>query len=445
MSLRARVLLALIGLIVLTVLGAGLVTGGGVLAPFVGELRQSREELALHVARELERAADPVIRAEEMSEDLGVQVVFTNQPPGRGLRREAMRRGNRPARWQRAAPEPGMPVSSITFEDGTAATVVPLSTPQGRAWAVVGHPVDLDRPVRRIFMGLVLLGALLLGASWAAGRWVLRPIEVASQAMQRVADGELGHRVPPEADVGGEIAPTFNRMARRVEELVQGQRKLMAAVSHELRTPLTRMRLQVELLGDSGAEPERVRKLEQDIEAMDGLVEELLESSRLDQGVLALHLAEVDLAEVAAEALGSVDLGDRTMALEVEEGLSVEADRTRLLRALRNLLSNAARYTPEDTQVRVGARALGEEQVILWVSDDGPGVSQEDLPQLFEPFFRAEVSRSRATGGLGLGLMLVGQIAEAHGGRALASRSAAGGLEIRLLLPRKSIRADRAR
>lgn len=440
MSLRARVLLALIGLILLTVLGAGLITGGGIMAPFVGELRQSREELANHVARELQRSSDPATRAEELSEDLGVRVVFTHQPPGRGMRREAMRRGKRPARWERSSgPEGGAPVSSITFEDGTAATVVPVSTPQGRAWAVVGHPVDLDRPVRRIFLGLVLLGAVLLLASWAAGRWVLRPIEVASQAMQRVADGELDHRVPAEADVGGEIAPAFNRMARRVEELVQGQRKLMAAVSHELRTPLTRMRLQVELLGDSGADPERVRKLEQDIEAMDGLVEELLESSRLEQGVLALHRAEVDLLDLAAEALGAVDLGERTISLEVEEGLGVEADRTRLLRAVRNLLSNVARYTPPEAEVCVGARGLQAEEVVVWVADDGPGVAEEDLAQLFEPFFRAEASRSRATGGLGLGLMLVRQIAEAHGGRALAGRSEAGGLEVRLVLPRRGI------
>jgi len=307
-SLRARVLLALVGLLLVTVLGAGLIAGGGVVAPFVGELRQGNEDVAQHIARELARAEDPAARASELSEDLGVRVVLTEHPPGRGLRREAQRRGGGRSWGRRAGTGSGPPVSTVTFEDGTGASVVPVPTDLVRMWAVVGHPVDLERPGRRILLGLVLLGGVLLATTWAAGRWVLRPIEVASAAMQRVADGDLAHRVPPEADVGGEIAPAFNRMASRVEDLVQGQRKLMAAVSHELRTPLTRMRLVVELLGDSGADPARVAALERDIEAVDGLVEELLESSRLEQGVLALHLAPVALADLTSEALGAIDL-----------------------------------------------------------------------------------------------------------------------------------------
>jgi signal transduction histidine kinase len=266
---------------------------------------------------------------------------------------------------------------------------------------------------------------------------MLRPLELASSAMERVADGDLSHRAPAGADAAGRMGSTFNRMADRVQGLVQGQRDLMAAVSHELRTPLTRMRLQVELMREEDAPPARVDALERDIRAVDELVEELLESARLDQGVLALNEQVFDAGDLFSEALGSVDLGSRPVEVQVPSGLSLEADRKRVLRVVTNLLSNVARYTPPETPTRLSVEA-GEHDWVIVVADEGHGVPSAALDRLFDPFFRVESSRSRRTGGLGLGLMLCRQIAEAHGGRITAANRREGGLIVKVTLPMSS-------
>jgi len=217
----------------------------------------------------------------------------------------------------------------------------------------------------------------------------------------------------------------------------------MAAVSHELRTPLARMRLNIELLrdqADASTDP-RLASLGGDIAEIDGLVEELLESARLERGVMALRLTSVRLDELFGEALGTIDLEERHIHLTVAPDLELVADERRLLRAINNLLSNIARYTPADTEVFLSAKRASEDTIALEVADNGPGVSSEALQRLFDPFYRAEGSRSRSTGGLGLGLMLVRQIIEAHGGAITASpRDASAdahrGLRFEIMLPR---------
>ena len=154
----------------------------------------------------------------------------------------------------------------------------------------------------------------------------------------------------------------------------------------------------------------------------------------MDQGGLGLNRGPTDLADLAAEALGTVDLGDRNVSLLIPATLSANVDRRRMLRVLTNLLSNVVRYTPADTTVEITAAADGT-GVALTVADRGPGVPDAALPRLFDPFYRTEQSRSRRTGGLGLGLMLVRQIVEAHGGSVQAENRAGGGLAVHLRLP----------
>jgi signal transduction histidine kinase len=150
--------------------------------------------------------------------------------------------------------------------------------------------------------------------------------------------------------------------------------------------------------------------------------------------VMALRRTPIDVLDLCVQALGAVDLGERTVSLDVPEGLEVEADERRLLRVLTNLLSNVARYTPAAVAVTLRAAREGD-AVALTVADRGPGVPEADLARLFDPFFRAEGSRSRATGGLGLGLMLVRQIAEAHGGSVSAESREGGGLSVTVRVP----------
>jgi signal transduction histidine kinase len=298
----------------------------------------------------------------------------------------------------------------------------------------VHFPVDIERPRRRVGWGFPILALLVLAGAVLTSGWVLRPLRRTSAAMDRVAQGDLAVRVPEGSDEAGRIGATFNRMAERVSAMLTGQRRLVAGVSHELRTPLARMRLLTELLRDSGADPARLDALEAEIGAVDGMVGELLESARLDQGVLALKREPVALQELVHQALAAVELGERALELDVPDDLVLPLDRVRMVRVLSNLLSNAARYTPATARVSIHASrtAAGARLVI---ADDGPGVPEEELPELFVPFFRGERSRSKATGGLGLGLMLVKQIVEAHGGDIRATNRPEGGLAMLIDLP----------
>lgn len=421
MSLRLRVFLGMAILLALTLLLGWGITAGGVLRPLFGKLVEERIDVAVHMARQVEASADPRRTTRELERELGVEARLGRRPPRAMAHRARVR--ERDGREILVLRAPGSPIA------------VPLEGSGPPRWLVITFPADLDAPGRKVALGLLALLALAVLGALLTSRWMLHPLEVASHAMRRVADGDLAHRAPTGADAAGQMGATFNRMAEQVEALVQGQRDLMAAVSHELRTPLARMRLQLAMLEDAGvADPSRLASLEADIAAMDGLVGELIESARLEQGVMALLREPVDLGLLCAEALGSVELGGRPVVFAVPDGLVVPVDRKRLSRVLANLLSNAVRYTPEDAELTLAAEDVGGE-VCLRVSDRGPGVTAAELPRLFEPFFRAEGSRSRTTGGLGLGLMLVRQIAEAHGGRVRAEARSGGGLSISVWLP----------
>ena len=421
MTLRTRVFGLLVGLLAMTLLAVWTMTTGGVLQPLIAKLERERVEVAVHIAEQVEDADVPRERFVELQRQLGVRGHFAPTPPPH-IRRST---GSFELRGRDVLVlrGPGSPIA------------VSVAGPRGRqGWMMLFFPADLDAPRRRIAIGLGLLGLMGLGAGVVVVQWMLRPLEVASDAMARVADGDLTHRAPTGADAAGRMGHTFNRMVDRVEGLVQGQRDLMAAVSHELRTPLTRMRLHTELLREEGADPSRIDALERDIASVDGLVEELLESARLDQGVLALQRGPVDLYALFQDALGAVDLGSRPVTVEVEPGATAWADHKRLRRVLTNLLSNVARYTPAETAVSVSS-GLDQDATWVEVADRGPGVAAESLDRLFDPFFREETSRSRRTGGLGLGLMLCRQIAEAHGGHITARNRPGGGLAVRLEVP----------
>lgn len=419
MTHRIRVVLALAGLVLATVAATWLLAGRVVLRPLIDALLSERVETALYLAGEVEDAPVPADRAWTLAAELGVEVDPVREPPAFGPGYRKLARDGREV-WIRRNPR--MPL------------YVPLRDLPG-IWGVeVTFPVDIHRPPRRVGTGFALIAVVVLLGAVLASRWTLRPLEATSRAMARVAAGDLEVRVPEGRDAAGRMGATFNRMAERVEALVRGQRRLMAAVSHEVRSPLARMRLTTELLRDAGVPEGRLATLEADIGEVDALVGDLMESVRLEEGVVVLDRRPLRLRDVAEDALGRVSLGDRPVSLEVPTDLELPADRDRLRRVLVNLLANVARYTPPDAPVRISARTTGA-RVELDVEDGGPGVSPADLPHVFEPFYRAEASRDRRTGGVGLGLMLVRQVVEAHGGRASADNLPGGGLRVRLVLP----------
>jgi len=292
-----------------------------------------------------------------------------------------------------------------------------------------------DRYVVVVLLLMLLAMALMVGFVV----YVTAPLRRMSESMDRIAAGDLEHRVRFRGrDEGARMGRSFNAMADRVRAMLVGQKELMASVSHELRSPLARMKVGLELLREGKGGPQRIADLESEVDAIDALVGELLLASRFDLQAVPLQPAELVVEELAREAWERVAaeatrLG-ATLEIRVDgEAARVVADRSLAVRTLGNLLENSVRHAGPG-RITLSAERRGP-RVEIRVADEGPGVAPADLGRLFEPFFRADRSRSPRTGTGGLGLMIVQRAVAAHGGTARASLADPHGLIVTLDLP----------
>ncbi len=309
--------------------------------------------------------------------------------------------------------------------------IAPLRPSAGRVAGVVAS-------------ALAIFAVLVLLASLPMAHVIASPVVRLTRAARALGAGELGARSGLNAaGEVGELAAAFDEMAERVQGLVRAERELVANVSHELRTPLARMRVALELAQAKGASraAQTLDELGQDVAELERLVEELLAVARLDLaaqapsgGLPALRrtlLAVDGLAQDCAERFRR-RFPERTLHVELAQTPPLQADETLLRRALDNLLDNARKYSSGELHLRV---RLADGAVELEVEDHGEGMSAEDVARAFTPFFRADTSRDRASGGVGLGLSLTRKIAEAHGGRAQLRSRPGGGTVVWLTLP----------
>ncbi len=288
----------------------------------------------------------------------------------------------------------------------------------GRARACDIHPPHAPG----VFFAALLTAAFVLWlASAGIARRLTRPLEELAQVTRDIGAGRLDARVRLTRHQPGEVgalAESVNDMAARIEKQLRDQRELLAAVSHEIRSPLARLRVLAELLQE--------KKLEREVLEIDELVGKLLASSRLDFD--AIDLKPLVAGSVAARALENAELAPSLLDDHTKSAL-IEADATLLGRALANLLDNAKSHGGGVQRFRL---AIEQELVVFEVIDQGPGFADEDLPRIFEPFFR---KGQRGHGSLGLGLSLVERIARAHGGRAFAHNRPGGGASVGIKLP----------
>lgn len=410
MSLRARLTAAITLLVFVTLFGAWALTGRLVLRPFAGQVFRGYLDQVVQVAERLEDGERP----RELEAQLGLHIRpmpsydgdgNLEAPPGR-------RRG---------------PRDMVLTQDehrgrrvhyGKSRQTVLVETSRG--WVMVRRELDLQKPTRLLLPVLVILGlGVVLGAGALSVR-AIRPLTTARDAMERIAGGDLEHRLdesgPQEL---ADAARSFNHMADRVNGMMRADREMLAGVSHELRTPLTRLRLEVELLRELGPSADRLDAMERDLAELDTLVGHLTELSRMQLGAIELQLEPVDLTALCQELAGP------DVQVQGSAGV-VNGDRVLLARAVGNLLQNAARYAPNAPAV------VRLEPGRVHVEDRGPGVPEDQIAGLFQPFVRGESSHARHTGGLGLGLMIVHQVAALHGGRAHAANRSAGGLAVTL-------------
>jgi two-component system phosphate regulon sensor histidine kinase PhoR len=227
---------------------------------------------------------------------------------------------------------------------------------------------------------------------------------------------------------------------RRADQI---RRDFVANVSHELRTPLTAIRGYVEALADGPADADEHRRflavITRHTDRMERLVADLLRLARLDAGQETLELSTIDatalIQSVLTDVAQTIEARHQRVDVAVAPGAtSIRGDQTKLHDALRNLVANAATYAPERTIIRIDVTTDGT-SVVIAVSDDGPGIPEEDLSRVFERFYRVDKSRARDPGGTGLGLAIVRHLVELHHGQVRAENRPGGGARFTLTLP----------
>jgi two-component system OmpR family sensor kinase len=304
------------------------------------------------------------------------------------------------------------------------------------AWLEIGP--------RLILVGIaVLLVAILLGV--ALSRSITRPITAMTRAAEAMAQGDYGQAIPVEGDDEvGRLATSFNTMAREVARAHQMERDFVANVSHDLKTPLTSIQGFAQALvdgtvKDAAGQRQAAQVIFEETGRMNRLVCDLLELAKLESGQVTMTREPVDLASVLREctdgATHRAEQASITLNVRLADRLPpLSGDAARLEQAFNNLLDNALKYTPAGGQVELSAFPNSDGGIEVSVSDTGPGIPAEDLPRIFERFYRAD--KARAPGGTGLGLAIVKEIVQAHGGTIRAASEPGQGTRFTVTLPR---------
>ena len=428
--LYLRLYLAFLGVLLavgLVFAAIGFLTG----RPFVA-LHRGGPKFAAHLGRMLPPPADPVglQRAVALiNEELGMDATVLG-PGG-----EVISTAGNPI----ALPDADVLERARQGAISTGRGIV-AAPARGGAVLMVRLPLP-EGAVRRaaIRAALLLLGALAVSLAlvYPLSKSITRPLEKLTSVVEAYGRGDLSRRsgLGDLQDEVGRLARSFDEMADRIQAARRAEKELLANVSHELRTPLARIKVALELIDAPGeGVRRRLSAIGEEVDELDQLVADILTASRLDLAALPLRKVRTDVATLVEKARVRAAALDPNLPIDVrvEPALVVEADEALLSRALDNLLDNARKYA-NGSPVDVTARREGQEAIIS-VRDHGPGIPANDLPRVFEPFFRGEGAPGLAAG-FGLGLALARRVAEAHGGAARAQNAEGGGARLELRLP----------
>lgn len=248
-----------------------------------------------------------------------------------------------------------------------------------------------------------------------------RKLKQVNDALNIMQKGDMSVRVPVEGrDEMASLATSYNNMSNHIQRLIEAQRELMRAVSHELRTPVARIRFGMEMLADEedyDYRQQQVDMIDKDIEALNTLIDEIMTYAKLEQGMPSLEIEEILLFEILDQVVIETEALKTNKDIELIAPpitLIVDAERRYLHRVIQNLVGNAVRYCDDKVLVSGGVNA--QDMAYICVEDDGPGIPEEDRERVFEAFARLDDSRTRASGGYGLGLSIVSRIAYWFGG-----------------------------
>ncbi len=336
-------------------------------------------------------------------------------------------------RW--LLPPPPAIKSRITDSHGTR--YISRRSQDGKYWfAVIGAPYRLHVWTFLPYYFLVL--GVTAAIFWLAAVGVILPIRRIASTIAVFGQGDLSVRIQTKRpDEIGQLARSFDQMAERLERLIVSERQLLGDISHELRSPLARLKFAIKLARTSPEPQSALDRIERDVDRIAALVADIVEVTFVE-GDPALRGAErVALGELVEEMVRDSRLEAEARGCRVELAGSIAGQalgsREMLRRAMENVLRNAVRYAPEGTAVEVSAEE-GERCATIVVRDYGPGVPEEALARIFDPFYRVEEARSKNGGGSGLGLSIAQRAVQAHHG-SITAENASPGLRVQIKLP----------
>jgi signal transduction histidine kinase len=301
---------------------------------------------------------------------------------------------------------------------------------------------------RRSSLQIMILLELLscAGLSYGVARYLSRPISELRSAASRLAQGDLTARVggtlAHRSDEAAGLVREFDQMAERVADLIDAQRRLIGDISHEIKSPLARLSVALGLARRTAETyaPRQFDRMERELERLSMLAGELLTLAKLEQGPAAAPAARVELGAVVERVLADAAFESQARMGDIvlhkhDRPLAVAGDEDLLRRAIENVVRNAMFYTSPGTKVEIALASPDGRSAALEIRDHGPGVPEDALPHLFEPFYRVDQARARKTGGAGVGLSICERAVRLHGGKIAARNASPRGLIVDISLP----------
>ena len=295
----------------------------------------------------------------------------------------------------------------------------------------------------RLFLATLFSGLICYFLSL----YLTKPLRTLGMAAKSIATGKLntrvGHFRGHNKDEIAKLSHEFNRMAEQLEQLMQSKERLLQDISHELRSPLARLNIAIELGRNktSHLADAEFSRMETECNRLNELIGEILEFARLDASTTKLHLNTTNMTELIQQIVqdGNYEFNTHPSRIisETIEFCELQADQRLIHRGLENIVRNALHYSPIDQQVIVNMYSDNQKNLIyIDIKDRGPGVPEEQLKTIFTPFYRVDSSRTKKTGGYGLGLAIAAQAIAMHHGQIIAKNRKGGGLLIRITLPK---------
>ena len=310
---------------------------------------------------------------------------------------------------------------------------IELTHESGRFVFGLDKSFEFDPERKRLVIILLSLLTLILAGAYLSMRWILKPVRWLNEGVRQVSRGNLKYRVPlKRSDELKDLAAAFNDMTGRIRDMLHTKEQLLLDVSHEMRSPLTRVKVALEFLPDGQAK----ESIAGDVAEMEKMIGELLETARLHHLHGKLKVERVLLTDLLKDILAEFEnQPPGVQAAEIPTGISIKVDPAQIKTVFKNILTNAVKFSnPDSEPVRIRVKSRPP-NVMVQIADNGIGIPPDELPFIFEPFYRVDKSRTKDTGGYGLGLSLCQTIMEAHGGRIAIDSTPDVGTTVTLFFP----------